>query len=193
MLDSGQCLYSRVVILASWCLMSLVRLIFAEPLRVFQGFCCVIVKTLNLPESVHFEQELSLLLFVAWMQLLGSLYIQVALLLGFEDDSQDQRGTTWQGRFCQSTTLLIALVAWTHQREMRQQRLGMLFYILSCLDSIHQGYFLSRLGSICQGYILSRLGSILYILSRLGSFCRSLAFYSISCHALAVSRGLACF
>ena len=50
------------------------------------------------------------------------------------------------------------------------QRLGMLFYILSRLGGIRQGYFLSRLGSIRQGYILSCLCGIRW----------GLACYSIS-------------
>ena len=90
-----------------------------------------------------------------------------------------------QSRFCKLTTLLIALVAWTHLREMQDDSV--------CREHLHNlsAYSLNSMIAV-SGNFPPRLGIRFYIFSRLGSIRRGLTFYSISYHALAVSRGLAC-
>ena len=119
-------------------------------------------------------------------------------LLGFEDDFQDQLAsvaTVVQSRFCKLTTLLIALVAWTHLHEMQHNRNSrehlhnLSTYSLQSMIAVSAKAWHAILYLITplQSLYLQRLGMLFYILSRLGSISRGLACYSISHHALAVS------
>ena len=81
-----------------------------------------------------------------------------------------------QSRFCKSTTLLIALVAWTHLREVQHDRVSR--------EHLHnlRAYSLHRMIAV-SGNFPPRLGIRFYILSRLGSIRRGLALYFFSYHA----------
>ena len=97
--------------------------------------------------------------------------------------------------------ILYLITPWQYQ-----PRLGILFYILSRLVSIHRGlacysisYHALAVSTEAWHSILylitpwqypPRLGMFFYILSRFGSIRPGLAFYSISYHALAVSASL---
>ena len=96
-------------------------------------------------------------------------------------------------RFCKQTMLLIALVAWTHQPEMRhtsviQEHLHNLsMYSLYSMIAVSTMNWHSILYLITPWQYQQRLGILFYILSSLGNICLGLAFYFISGSALAFS------
>ena len=123
--------------------------------------------------------------------------------LGFEDDSQDQRGAEQISQIddaadcagsldltCMKCDKRVSVAK--HLHNLSPFSLHSMIEVSAeawhaTLYLITPWQYLPRLGMLF--YILSRLGSISrgYILSRLGSIRRGLAFYSISYHALEVS------
>ena len=79
-----------------------------------------------------------------------------------------------QSRFCKLTTLLIALTAWTHLREMlhnsvSREHLHMLStYTMPCMIQVSAEAILYL---VTPWQYLPRLGILFYILSRLCSIC----------------------